>query len=184
MQKICAGCSTAFTAYHINRHKFCSAACRQKASRPKAKRAWTRRAGKECEGCKAPFLPATKAARFCSRACLYTWLTGPTSPSWKGGRITGAEGYVRVMCKGHPKADPSGYVSEHRLVMEKSLGRQLEDHETVHHINGVRADNRVENLQLRSGRHGIGVVHVCADCGSHNIISEKLACPSTPAASV
>lgn len=75
---------------------------------------------------------------------------GPKSVKWKGGRHENNNGYILVMKPGHPHADRHGYVLEHRLVMEARLGHCLLPSEVVHHINGIKTDNRIENLHRYS----------------------------------
>jgi len=73
---------------------------------------------------------------------------GKVSNNWKGGKSIKREGgYVLIWCPNHPYAK-SGYVLEHRLVMEAHLGRVLLPTEIVHHINQIHSDNRIENLML------------------------------------
>lgn len=97
---------------------------------------------------------------------------GEGAPGWKGGRVS-SHGYVYVWLAEEDQfalmRDKAGRVAEHRLVLARALGRVLSSHETVHHINGDRVDNRLENLQLRQGKHGKGVVIACLDCGSHRV---------------
>ncbi len=89
------------------------------------------------------------------------------------------EGYVEVLID---RSDPilaamaraGKYMLEHRVVMARHLNRALDPYETVHHINGDRADNRIDNLQMRRGRHGKGIVLRCADCGSCNLREHPL----------
>lgn len=57
-----------------------------------------------------------------------------------------SQGYVQVFEPEHPRADSGGWVFEHRIIVEKQLGRHLRREENVHHVNGVKHDNRLENL--------------------------------------
>ena len=76
------------------------------------------------------------------------------APRWGGGRKSHAGGYVLVMVPDdHPypsRISKAGtkYILEHRFVMEQHLGRYLEPGEVVHHIDGDKSNNRIENLQL------------------------------------
>lgn len=73
-------------------------------------------------------------------------MVGDKAPGWKGGVIY-KRGYIFIYNPTHPHHDQE-YVKRSRLIMEKKLGRFLESWEFVHHINGVKDDDRIENLML------------------------------------
>lgn len=74
--------------------------------------------------------------------------SGERNPNWRGGRTVTGHGYVLVRLPDHPLADVRGYVYEHRLVAEQLVGRPLEPGEQIHHKNGIKSDNRAENLEV------------------------------------
>ncbi len=101
---------------------------------------------------------------------------GVNSALWKGGKIR-RRGYVLVYAPDHPTVQGTTrkYVLEHRLVLEQKLGRLLYPYENIHHLNGIRDDNRPENLELWEKSHPPGqradekFVKHCptCTCGTH-----------------
>ena len=72
------------------------------------------------------------------------------------GRKTDSGGYTQVYKPDHLNAFKDGYVSEHVFIMSEYLGRPLNKKETVHHKNGIRKQNNIENLELWASRHPPG----------------------------
>jgi endogenous inhibitor of DNA gyrase (YacG/DUF329 family) len=82
---------------------------------------------------------------FCDRECKHAYMRKQGAEQLTSG------GYVKVYVGfDYPGATKTGHIMQHRKVMQDILGRPLVDEENVHHINGVRSDNRPENLELWS----------------------------------
>lgn len=125
-----------------------------------------------CQLCQRAFRSRDTRRKFCSRECAYASLSqrrGEDHHAWKGGRsVSKQQGYIWKRAEGHPRSRPKWpYVYEHILVMEKKINRYLMPHERVHHMNGIRNDNRPENLELWKIKDPPGVRardYHCAGC--------------------
>jgi len=138
-----------------------------------------------CQNCNKEFriyAYRKNKAKYCSKKCYSESMKGkmPMIPkekinvfkkgnqfAFKTGRHRDSAGYIYVLRNSHK----GRYVAEHRLVMEKHLGRPLSRKESVHHINRVKDDNRIENLRLfaSEGEHGrfhreIKIINTCKVC--------------------
>lgn len=166
----CPECEKDFEKRKSDPRKYCSWDC-TKVGRGKAKR---RRVTRSCLHCGTKFevrichtemgssayRKRGKAGQFCSKRCGYDHRE-PTP-----GLRKVENGYVLIQVPDHPvvvarlkgyKDSRNRYLREHRLVMEKMLGRYLRPGENVHHKNGVRDDNRPENLELWTKPQPTGV---------------------------
>jgi hypothetical protein len=138
LTKNCEHCGKPFHYKHSQaaRARYCSLSCRGAAKTDRAS------VTKICEICGTPFsaLPSRKSRlgkTYCSRICANK---GIAKSKDKGGHLN-KSGYRIIRRDGD-------YILEHRYIMQQYLGRALYVNENVHHKNGQRADNRLENLEL------------------------------------
>lgn len=114
-----------------------------------------------CIVCSTEFFSKNVTPKFCSRKCKHS--LGHNEETKAKIRAKRAlqiiktspimrSGYVYIKTWGHPFCGKQGYVAEHRLVMEKHIGRFLNPEETVHHVDGDKTNNSIENLELFATR--------------------------------
>ena len=111
---------------------------------------------------------------------VYREREGTKHWNWKGGKKKDGNGYIDIYNPTHPYKNKRGYVCEHRLVMEQHIGRYLKPDEEVHHINGKKDNNRIENLQLVTHEEHMKlhknpsiINRVCCECGSNKTVIDK-----------
>jgi hypothetical protein len=123
----------------------------------------TRAITKVCEYCKSEYLIpkySENRSTFCDRKCSSNAIKsqlgvrGENNHHWKGGRSI-ERGYVVLY--DYDTSNPRRRILEHRKVMEEHLGRRLAINERIHHKNGIKTDNRIENLELWQGEHPYGI---------------------------
>lgn len=147
----CEHCFKKFMNYRSDKSVYCSRQCKIAGTTIDHKH--------NCRQCSKAFTNKKPKAAFCSRRCSLIWgqsfrksQKGKPKPSiqgqkhwnWKRGWNYSSTGYIEVNI-GLKKRK-----LQHRLVMEEHLGRELLKTEHVHHINGNKTDNRIENLMLLS----------------------------------
>lgn len=173
LKKITRYCENCGESYHpyIRQQKFCSWKCYAASIAPKPK---------PCSQCGIQFIPLKPQVQLCSKKCANEALRanrGPKSRFWRGGKYADAHGYIVINISAlTPEerilaVEPGRKLSiirEHRLVMAKHLGRILTKREIVHHKNGIRTDNRLENLELWTTAHPVwqrATDMICPHCG-------------------
>ena len=110
--------------------------------------------GKICGTCGKKFVVAyaDRDRKYCSLGCYHKINKGENNASWKGGLVL-QQGYVML------KQLDGKYKKRARIIMEEYLKKDLNSYDIVHHINGDKADDRIENLQLMTRKEHIDLHH-------------------------
>jgi len=161
-------CSVCGKPYHIypsekskGERKYCSWTCYGKKRNPFPGdiKKHTKNPNTTCIVCGKPhyccpkyILEGKRKRHHCSRSCFIKSLLGSANPNWKGGEKPSPIKWVKSPKAFRPMTRKNAQIPEHRLVMAQHLGRFLRSEEVVHHKNGIRNDNRIENLELLTGR--------------------------------
>lgn len=100
---------------------------------------------KDCQQCHAPLITGRRA-RFCNSNCNSNYLNHQRLRNAPEGEV---KEHSTLGC--YQQKHEGKWVLQHRIIMENLLGRKLTRAEKVHHINGNRKDNRIENLEVYTG---------------------------------
>lgn len=109
-----------------------------------------------CKICNVKISRGSERCRSCGNKGRTAWNKGKNSPKtagknsvhWKGGKRINSSGYLEIYIPEHPFANKLKLIAEHRLIVEKKIGRYLKPEEIVHHIDENKLNNKIENLML------------------------------------
>lgn len=162
---ICIVCDKEFipSEWHP-RQQSCSKKCRANAHHRKKRSLTIKLLYLSCKVCNKTFeQKRANNTDYCSSNCKRLAASRRFKGLPIGGRLKHVKGsgYItlqgyKILSRRHPNSSKRGQILEHKLLMSNHIGRPLYDHETVHHKNGVRNDNRLENLELWSSSHPPG----------------------------
>lgn len=142
--------------------QYCSTGCSGDAyrERTEARKKFTcKNCGKEASNDRNPGGRIYEQQQYCDQKCKSEYQAKAAYERFKAGsygRYVKANGYVWISVPSLANNGKKGQVMEHRYVMQNAIGRPLLREETVHHKDGNRQNNRIENLELFSSRHGPG----------------------------